>query len=154
MDRAKTMLLLGLLSGACISLPATWAGEPAAKLLMGSYIDHMGGFEGEWSLDLDLDRSGRATYTVSTREPGANPSTKKTDIFRGRWEVKADRVTVRFHDGVAETSVEYEITGCLSYVSNTSVLCSPGLQPVTRSSSNNFSLPLWYTVTPRQVSKR
>lgn len=121
---------------------------------MGSYISDLGGFQGEWLLELSLNRDGRATYTVSRRDASESPLNAKRDILRGRWEVADNSLTVRFTDEGVEKAVEYTISECLSYVSYTSVYCTLGLDPVEKAASHGFAHPLWYVVTPAAQRQR
>lgn len=140
--------LLSLLVISTFTPLARSADGAVANLTMGTYISYMGGFEGEWSLELYLNRDGRAAYTVSSRDAGENPINAKRDILRGRWEVDGDSLTVKFSDENVENAIEYKISACLSYVSYTSVHCSLGLDPVENLTSHRFAHPLWHVVMP------
>jgi hypothetical protein len=141
----KVMLSTLVVSGS--NPPAIAAEETPPQLSMGHYISYMG-FEPEWSIELYLANDGGATYTIFTREAGASASTKKSESFRGRWNRKADVLTVSLSEGVADRTVEYKIASCLSYVSNTSVYCSPGLEPVEATMTAPFSQQFWHVVMP------
>jgi hypothetical protein len=141
----KVMLSILVVSGS--NPPANAAEETPPQLYLGHYISYMG-FEPEWSIELYLAKDGSATYTIFTREAGASPSTKKSESFRGRWNRKADVLTVSLSEGAADSTVEYKIASCLSYVSNTSVHCSLGLEPVETTMTSPFSQQFWYVVVP------
>jgi hypothetical protein len=147
MSRCMTGLL-SVLVATTVTASARPAERTVTNLTMGSYISYMGGFEGEWSLTLYLGRDGRAIYTTSRREANESPLNAKRDVHRGRWEVSGTSLTVMFTDENQDHAVEYKITECLEYVSNTSVHCSLGLDPVERAAPHMFARPLWYIVVP------
>jgi hypothetical protein len=54
--------------------------------------------ESEWSLDLDLNRNGRATLTVASWDPGER-SRAKVKTYFGRWRVQRNNIVVQFKAG-------------------------------------------------------
>ncbi len=122
--------------------------RPAERALtMGSYISYIGGFEGDWALELYLESDYRATYTLSTRSAGESPSSAKREVLRGRWEVRGDSLRVSFRDLDVDSVIEYKIRECLRYVSNTSVYCTFGLDPVETAEPHRLSHQLWHVVS-------
>jgi hypothetical protein len=144
MKRIASVLISMLLASGTNSFATAGEGV-AVHLPIGSYINWTG-IEPEWSMELHLRGDGGATYTVTTREPGASPSTKTRAIFPGRWERAADVLTIRFSEDGAAKELAYQISECVYYVSNTSVRCSPGLEPATITTSHMFSQQLIYVV--------
>lgn len=109
----------------------------------GHYTSALVDRDPQWIVNLDLRENGSATYRLAFRSLG---KVHERQLLSGSWSLKADLLTVDIPDGEPMGKVTYKVAPCLSFEVNTSVQCSPGVEPVSSSLGDRYFRPLWSVV--------
>lgn len=140
MDRAR---IAGLLVASLVVPLGTHAAVSESQVsILGRYSAVT---ESEWSVDLDIEADGAATYTFYSWEAGSRFSAKRS-VTEARWELKGSLLMMSFPESALENTVTYKVAECLSYEVFGGQGCSLGLNPVSNEMHSRYSQPLWNSV--------